>query len=141
MKLLQNSWSDLLVLDHLYQRMHYQLPDEIQLANGQKFDLLSLALLGTSTEAEALNQVQSRLAALKLDPLEYLCLKFLLLLNPGNLAVKSVSRTHALILSLSLFFFFFSPLLLLTFSFAQTYLTLPTLNWFVKHMNRLNKHY
>lgn len=84
MKLLQNSWSDLLVLDHLYQRMHYQLPDEIQLANGQKFDLLSLALLGTSSETDALNQVQSRLMALKLDSLEYLCLKFLLLLSPGN---------------------------------------------------------
>lgn len=84
MKLLQNSWSDLLVLDHLYQRMHYQLPDEIQLANGQKFDLLSLALLGTSSEIDALNQVQSRLMALKLDSLEYLCLKFLLLLSPGK---------------------------------------------------------
>ena len=84
MKLLQNSWSDLLVLDHMHQRMHNGLPDEYTLPNGQKFDLLALALLGVPAVAESLNQVQNRLAELKLDPLEYLCLKFLLLLNPGN---------------------------------------------------------
>lgn len=85
MKLLQNSWSDLLVLDHMHQRMHNGLPDETTLANGQKFDLLSLALLGVPAVTESLNQVQAKFAELKLDPLEYLCLKFLLLLNPGNL--------------------------------------------------------
>lgn len=83
MKLLQNSWSDLLVLDHMHQRMHMNLPDETTLANGQKFDLLSLALLGVPAVADSLNQVQAKFVELKLDPLEYLCLKFLLLLNPG----------------------------------------------------------
>lgn len=85
MKLLQHSWSDLLVLDHMHQRMHNGLPDDMTLPNGQKFDLLSLALLGIPAVADSLNQVQQHLADLKLDPLEYLCVKFLLLLNPGNL--------------------------------------------------------
>lgn len=84
MKLLQHSWSDLLVLDHMHQRMHNGLPDETTLPNGQKFDLLSLALLGVPAVAESLHQVQQRFNELKLDPLEYLCVKFLLLLNPGN---------------------------------------------------------
>lgn len=83
MKLLQNSWSDLLVLDHMHQRMHNGLPDEMTLANGQKFDLVGLALLGVPAVSDSLNQVQNRLFELKLDSLEYLCLKFLLLLNPG----------------------------------------------------------
>ncbi|KAJ8968858.1 hypothetical protein NQ317_004446 [Molorchus minor] len=46
MKLLQHSWSDMLVLDHIHQRMHNNLPDETTLHNGQKFDLLNLGLLG-----------------------------------------------------------------------------------------------
>jgi len=83
MKLLQHSWSDLLVLDHMHQRMHNGLPDETTLPNGQKFDLLSLALLGVPAVADSLQQVQNRFAELKLDPLEYLAVKFLLLLNPA----------------------------------------------------------
>lgn len=89
MKLLQNSWSDLLVLDHMHQRMHNGLPDEMTLANGQKFDLLTLALLGVPSTSDAMNQVQHRFLELKLDSLEYLCLKFLLLVNPGKDAVIS----------------------------------------------------
>lgn len=90
MKLLQNSWSDLLVLDHMHQRMHNGLPDEMTLANGQKFDLLALALLGIPAVVDSLNEVQNKFAELKLDSLEYLCVKFLLLLNPGQFQV-----THA----------------------------------------------
>lgn len=87
MKLLQNSWSDLLVLDHMHQRMHNGLPDEMTLANGQKFDLIGLALLGVPAVSESLNQVQNRLFELKLDSLEYVCVKFLLLVNPGKFGV------------------------------------------------------
>ncbi|XP_023349575.1 nuclear hormone receptor FTZ-F1 [Eurytemora carolleeae] len=46
MKLLEDSWSEMLILDHLHQRLHNNLPDESALPNGQKFDLLQLALLG-----------------------------------------------------------------------------------------------
>lgn len=83
MKLLQHAWSDMLVLDHIHQRLHVGLPDETTLPNGQKFDLLSLALLGVPSVAEQLHLVTSRLSELKLDTIDYMCLKFLLLLNPG----------------------------------------------------------
>ena len=95
MKLLQNSWSDLLVLDHMHQRMHNGLPDEMTLANGQKFDLLTLALLGVPSTADAMNQVQHRFLELKLDSLEYLCLKFLLLLNPGKAATIGIPSSSS----------------------------------------------
>lgn len=83
MKLLQHAWSDMLVLDHIHQRLHVGLLDETTLPNGQKFDMLSLALLGVPSVADQLHQVTQCLQELKFDPNDYICLKFLLLLNPG----------------------------------------------------------
>ena len=83
MKLLQNSWSDMLVLDHLHHRIHNNLPDETPLHNGQKFDLLGLGLLGVPQLAEHFNELQNKLQELKFDVGDYICMKFLLLLNPG----------------------------------------------------------
>ncbi|XP_053623607.1 nuclear hormone receptor FTZ-F1 isoform X3 [Plodia interpunctella] len=93
MKLLQHSWSDMLVLDHLHQRMHNGLPDETTLHNGQKFDLLCLGLLGVPTLADHFNELQHKLSELKFDVPDYICVKFLLLLNPevrGIVNVKCV---------------------------------------------------
>lgn len=84
MKLLQNSWSDMLVLDHIHQRLHNQLPDETTLHNGQKFDLLSLGLLGVPSLADHFRELQNKLQELKFDVGDYICMKFLLLLNPGK---------------------------------------------------------
>jgi len=91
MKLLQHSWSDMLVLDHIHQHMHNNLANEIMLHNGQKFDLLALGLLGVTTMADCFAQVIDRLQELKFDVGDYICLKFLLLLNPGK---SSFSRRH-----------------------------------------------
>lgn len=72
------------MLDHIHQRLHVGLPDETTLPNGQKFDLLSLALLGVPQEINELHHVTARLQELKIDSNDYICLKFLLLLNPGK---------------------------------------------------------
>lgn len=85
MKLLQHSWSDMLVLDHIHQHMHNNLANEIMLHNGQKFDLLALGLLGVSTMTDCFVRVIDKLQELKFDVGDYICLKFLLLLNPGKL--------------------------------------------------------
>lgn len=84
MKLLQNSWSDMLVLDHIHQRLHNGLADETTLHNGQKFDLLGLGLLGVPSLVDHFNELQNKLQELKFDVGDYICMKFLLLLNPGN---------------------------------------------------------
>jgi len=81
MKLLQHAWSDLLILDHLHQRLHNHLPDESSLPNGQKFDLLSLSLLGCPSLVDPLHDVTARLQDIRFDVPDYVCLKFLLLLN------------------------------------------------------------
>ena len=95
MKLLQHAWSDLLILDHLHQRLHNHLPDESSLPNGQKFDLLSLSLLGCPSLADPLHDVTQRLTEIRFDVPDYVCLKFLLLLNSGSFITLSASPVHA----------------------------------------------
>ncbi|EDV41011.1 uncharacterized protein Dana_GF10806 [Drosophila ananassae] len=97
MKLLQHSWSDMLVLDHLHHRIHNGLPDETQLNNGQVFNLLSLGLLGVPQLADYFNELQNKLQDLKFDMGDYVCMKFLILLNPdvrGIVNRKTVSDGH-----------------------------------------------
>ncbi|XP_013771776.1 nuclear hormone receptor FTZ-F1-like [Limulus polyphemus] len=97
MKLLQNSWSDMLLLDNIHQRLHNGLPNETALPNGQKFDLLTLALLGLPALAEPYEHLLYSLREIKFDPMDYICVKFLILLNPevrqlSN--VKVVQEAH-----------------------------------------------
>jgi len=92
MKLLQNSWSEMLILDQIHQRMHNHLPDETTLPNGQKFELLSLALLGVPSMLDSFQEVTLKLTQLKFDSADYVCLKFILLLNPGE--NSQPSRRH-----------------------------------------------
>lgn len=74
----------MLVLDHLHQRLHNGLPDDTTLHNGQKFDLLGLGLLGVPSLADKFAEIQNKLQELKFDVGDYICMKFLLLLNPGK---------------------------------------------------------
>lgn len=93
MKLLQDSWSEMLILDHIHHRMHNNLPDETQLPNGQKFELLSLALLGVPSMAEKFLEVSNTMKQLSFDPADYVCLKFILLLNQAE--VRNLNnRSH-----------------------------------------------
>ncbi|XP_076248997.1 ftz transcription factor 1 isoform X3 [Calliopsis andreniformis] len=97
MKLLQHSWSDMLVLDHLHQRLHNNLPDETTLPNGQKFDLLCLGLLGVPSLADLFNELSAKLQELKFDLSDYICMKFLMLLNHevrGLVNKKHVQEGH-----------------------------------------------
>ncbi|EDV98016.1 nuclear hormone receptor FTZ-F1 isoform X1 [Drosophila grimshawi] len=97
MKLLQHSWSDMLVLDHLHHRIHNGLPDETQLNNGQVFNLMSLGLLGVPQLGDYFNELQNKLQELKFDMGDYVCMKFLILLNPdvrGIVNKKTVLEGH-----------------------------------------------
>nr|WCS71193.1 fushi tarazu transcription factor 1 [Pardosa pseudoannulata] len=94
MKLLQHSWSDMLILDHLHQRLHNGLPEETTMPNGQKFSLVNLSLLGVAAMGDQLNHVSARLQELKFDPLDYICLKFLLLLNPDVRTLNNMKLVH-----------------------------------------------
>lgn len=82
----------MLVLDHLHQRLHNNLPDETTLHNGQKFDLLCLGLLGVPSLADLFNDLSTKLQELKFDLSDYICIKFLMLLNHGEFRVKKFCR-------------------------------------------------
>jgi nuclear receptor subfamily 5 group A protein 3 len=92
MRLLESSWSEMLILDQIHQRMHNHLPDETTLANGQKFELLSLALLGVPSMSDAFNELTGKLSNLKFDTADYVCLKFILLLSPEVRTLRN--RSH-----------------------------------------------
>ncbi|XP_076346799.1 nuclear hormone receptor FTZ-F1-like isoform X5 [Tachypleus tridentatus] len=94
MKLLQHSWSDMLILDNLHHRLHNGLPDETTLPNGQKFDLLTLALMGLPTLVEQFHRLSLRLQELKFDLVDYICLKFLILLNPEVRQLSNMKLVH-----------------------------------------------
>ncbi|KAF2351751.1 Nuclear hormone receptor ligand-binding domain [Trinorchestia longiramus] len=81
MKLLQQSWSDMLLLDHLHQRLHNKITNDMSLPNGQKFNLLNLALLGTDQYEQHFHQLLSKMEDMQLDVSEYILIKFTLLLN------------------------------------------------------------
>jgi nuclear receptor subfamily 5 group A protein 3 len=90
--------------------MHNSLPDETTLPNGQKFDLLALGLLGVPSLADHFSEITAKLQDLKFDLSDYICVKFLLLLNPGER--RAIYHTPSPLpfargRSVSFFFFFY----------------------------------
>ncbi|MFT7798991.1 nuclear receptor subfamily 5 group A member 2-like [Arapaima gigas] len=90
MCLLQNCWSELLVLDHLYRQVAYGKDGSIYLVTGQKIEvstILSQAGVTLSSLVSRGQDLVSKLRVLQLDRQEFVCLKYLVLFNPD---VKSV---------------------------------------------------
>ncbi|KPP65509.1 nuclear receptor subfamily 5 group A member 2-like, partial [Scleropages formosus] len=90
MSLLQNCWSELLVLDHLYRQVAYGTDGSIYLVTGQQIEvstILSQAGVTLSSLVSRGQDLVSKLRILQLDRQEFVCLKYLVLFNPD---VKSV---------------------------------------------------
>ena len=83
MKLLQNAWSELLVFDHLYRQVHHH-GEGVLLITGQTVDPKTLPLFSMTDITEQMDRIISRMRELKVDMKEFVCLKFLVLLNPGK---------------------------------------------------------
>ncbi|ESO83898.1 hypothetical protein LOTGIDRAFT_196914 [Lottia gigantea] len=82
MKLLQNSWSEILFLDFVYRQVHDCWGSEIVLENGQKINLDILDKLGLGDLKTRLLELIKKTKEVNLDIHEYACLKFIILLNP-----------------------------------------------------------
>ncbi|XP_046724127.1 steroidogenic factor 1b [Silurus meridionalis] len=85
MKLLQNCWSELLVLDFISRQVHHDEQDTILLITGQKVGLTSLltqagVILGEFVRGA--QQLVQSLQKLHLDCREITCFKYLILFNP-----------------------------------------------------------
>ncbi|XP_048377863.1 nuclear receptor subfamily 5 group A member 2-like isoform X1 [Stegostoma tigrinum] len=85
MKLLQNCWSELLVMDHIYRQVAHGKESSVLLVTGQQIDLSTI----TSQSGAMLNNLVTRtqelvtkLRSLQTDRHEFVCLKFLVLFSP-----------------------------------------------------------
>lgn len=85
MKLLQNAWSELLVFDHLYRQVHHH-GESVLLVTGQTIDVKGHPFFSPEI-SDAMTRIVARLRELKVDHKEFVCLKFLILLNPGDIAM------------------------------------------------------
>ncbi|XP_055454095.1 nuclear receptor subfamily 5 group A member 2 isoform X3 [Psammomys obesus] len=84
MKLLQNCWSELLILDHIYRQVVHGKEGSIFLVTGQQLDYSSIASQAGATLSNLMNHAQElvvRLRSLQIDQREFVCLKFLVLFS------------------------------------------------------------
>ncbi|XP_021490064.1 nuclear receptor subfamily 5 group A member 2 isoform X3 [Meriones unguiculatus] len=84
MKLLQNCWSELLILDHIYRQVVHGKEGSIFLVTGQQLDYSSIASQAGATLSNLMSHAQElvvRLRSLQIDQREFVCLKFLVLFS------------------------------------------------------------
>ncbi|XP_006834229.1 PREDICTED: nuclear receptor subfamily 5 group A member 2 isoform X1 [Chrysochloris asiatica] len=84
MKLLQNCWSELLILDHIYRQVVHGKEGSIFLVTGQQVDYSILASQAGATLNNLMSHAQdlvAKLRSLQFDQREFVCLKFLVLFS------------------------------------------------------------
>ncbi|MGH0146419.1 UNVERIFIED_CONTAM: hypothetical protein FKN15_050663 [Acipenser sinensis] len=94
MKLLQNCWSELLILDHVFRQVVHGKEGSILLVTGQQVDYSVIASQAGGTLNNLLSHAQelvAKLRSLQLDQREFVCLKFLVLFS---LDVKNLDSFH-----------------------------------------------
>ncbi|XP_071398483.1 nuclear receptor subfamily 5 group A member 2-like [Centroberyx affinis] len=94
MKLLQNCWSELLILDHIFRQVMHAKEGSILLVTGQQVDYAVIASQAGATLNNLLSHAQelvAKLRSLQLDQREFVCLKFLVLFS---LDVKNLENFH-----------------------------------------------
>ncbi|CAL9693153.1 unnamed protein product [Knipowitschia caucasica] len=92
MQLLQNCWSELLVLDHLCRQVFYGKDSCIYLVTGQQIEVSTIISQAGATLSSLVSRAQdlvTKLRELKFDRKEFVCLKYLVLFNPDVKCVQS----------------------------------------------------
>ncbi|GFR62387.1 nuclear receptor subfamily 5 group A member 2 [Elysia marginata] len=91
MKLLHNSWSEILILDFIYRQIHNIWGKDIISPNGQSIGFDVLDKLGLMDVKAKVFELIKKGKELKMDFNEYMCLKFLILLNPDVSSLENRS--------------------------------------------------
>ncbi|XP_020042426.1 nuclear receptor subfamily 5 group A member 2 isoform X1 [Castor canadensis] len=84
MKLLQNCWSELLILDHIYRQVVHGKEGSIFLVTGQQVDYSLIVSQAGATLNNLMSHAQelvAKLRSLQFDQREFVCLKFLVLFS------------------------------------------------------------
>ncbi|KAJ6652868.1 hypothetical protein lerEdw1_010586 [Lerista edwardsae] len=112
MKLLQNCWSELLVLDHVFRQVQLGKEHSVLLVTGQEVDVSTVAAQAGSVLHSLVLRAQElvlHLQALQVDRQEFVCLKFLILfsldvkcLENASLAKEAQERANASLLEYTL---------------------------------------
>ncbi|XP_070531742.1 nuclear receptor subfamily 5 group A member 2-like isoform X2 [Ptychodera flava] len=89
MKLLQNAWSELLVIDQCYRQVE-TISESMVLVTGETVDLAKLRMYGLGDVIDRMAEIVKRMRELKVDRKEFMCLKYLLLLNPDIPGVQDI---------------------------------------------------
>ncbi|XP_055498423.1 nuclear receptor subfamily 5 group A member 2 isoform X1 [Leucoraja erinacea] len=98
MKLLQNCWSELLILDHIYRQVAHWKEGAILLVTGQQVDFSVIASQAGSTLNNLMSHAQElvvKLRTLQLDQREFVCLKFLVLFSLGKYLTSDSFSSNA----------------------------------------------
>ncbi|MGH0185283.1 UNVERIFIED_CONTAM: hypothetical protein FKN15_016522 [Acipenser sinensis] len=85
MKLMQNCWGELLVMDHLYRQVALGREGSVHLVTGQQIEVSTIVSQAGDALTSLLSRSQelvSKLRTLQLDRQEFVCLKYLVLFNP-----------------------------------------------------------
>nr|XP_033779313.1 nuclear receptor subfamily 5 group A member 2-like [Geotrypetes seraphini] len=94
MRLLQNCWMELLMLDHIYRQVVHGKESSILLVTGQQIDLSVISSQAGDTLTNLMTRAQELVAkfqALQVDQHEMVCLKFLVLFSPD---VKNLQNSE-----------------------------------------------
>lgn len=97
MALLQNCWSELLVLDHLCRQVTYGREGCIYLVTGQQIEVSTIMSQAGVTLSGLVSRTQDlvvKLKALQFDRKEFVCLKYLVLFNPDVKSVQNRSQVE-----------------------------------------------
>ncbi|CAB1444457.1 unnamed protein product [Pleuronectes platessa] len=104
MKLLQNCWSELLILDHVFRQVMHAKEGSILLVTGQQVDYAVIASQAGATLNNLLGHAQelvAKLRSLQLDQREFVCLKFLVLFSMDHFSFLSPLVTQIFLLTSS----------------------------------------
>ncbi|XP_069508977.1 nuclear receptor subfamily 5 group A member 2-like [Ambystoma mexicanum] len=94
MRLLQNCWTELLMLDHIYRQVLHGKEGSVLLVTGQQVELSTIISQAGDTLAGLVtrtHELVSKFQGLKVDRPEMVCLKFLVLFSPD---VKNLEGLH-----------------------------------------------
>ncbi|XP_058864293.1 nuclear receptor subfamily 5 group A member 2-like [Acipenser ruthenus] len=100
MKLMQNCWGELLVMDHLYRQVALGREGSVHLVTGQQIEVSTIVSQAGDALTSLLSRSQelvSKLRTLQLDRQEFVCLKYLVLFNPdvkGLAGYSAVERVQ-----------------------------------------------
>lgn len=82
MKLLESSWSELLLLDIIFNQMNHSHSHQFQTATGHVVNVETVRQIGLGAITDRVLDLVNKLRNLSFDANEYTCLKFVILLNP-----------------------------------------------------------